>query len=75
MPRNVAFGGASRGAARGVTSVACLAFVAALAIAFWAGALWIGNTLIQLFMHCRRLPPTLGGRTPPDLKPGRPRRT
>ncbi|WP_156378260.1 MULTISPECIES: hypothetical protein [unclassified Phenylobacterium] len=48
MPRPVAFGGASRGAARGLTSIACLAFVAALAIAFWAGALWIGNTLIHL---------------------------
>lgn len=50
MPRNVAFGGGSRGAARGVTSVACLAFVAVLAVAFWAGALWIGNTLIHLFV-------------------------
>ncbi|WP_374578616.1 hypothetical protein [Phenylobacterium sp.] len=48
MPRNVAFGGASRGAARGLTSIACLAFVAALAVAFWAGALWIGGTLIHL---------------------------
>lgn len=51
MPRNVAFGGGSRGAARGVTSVACLAFVAVLAVAFWAGALWIGNTLIHLFVN------------------------
>ena len=48
MPRNVAFGGVSRGTVRGVTSVACLAFVAVLAIAFWAGALWIGNTLIHI---------------------------
>ncbi len=48
MPRPVAFGGASRGAARGLTSIACLAFVAVLAIAFWSGALWIGNTLIQM---------------------------
>lgn len=48
MPRNVAFGGVSRGTARGVTSIACLAFVAVLAIAFWAGALWIGNTLIHI---------------------------
>ena len=48
MPRNVAFGGASRGAARGLTSIACLAFVGMLAIAFWAGALWIGNTLIRV---------------------------
>lgn len=48
MPRPVAFGGASRGAARGLTSIACLAFVAVLAIAFWSGALWIGNTLIRM---------------------------
>ena len=50
MPRPVAFGGASRGAARGLTSIACLAFVGMLAIAFWAGALWIGNTIIQLLL-------------------------
>jgi hypothetical protein len=33
---------------RGLTSIACLAFVAVLALAFWAGALWIGNMLIQM---------------------------
>lgn len=48
MPRNVTFGGVSRGTARGLTSIACLAFVGVLALAFWAGALWIGNTLIHL---------------------------
>ncbi len=48
MPRNVTVGGGSRGAMRGLTSVACLAFVAVLALAFWAGALWIGNMLIHL---------------------------
>ncbi len=40
-----------RGVARahaGKKSVACLAFVAVLAVAFWAGALWIGNTILQL---------------------------
>jgi hypothetical protein len=31
-----------------LTSIACLAFVAVLAIAFWSGALWIGNTLIHM---------------------------
>lgn len=51
MPRPVAFGGASRGAARGLTSIACIAFVVVLAVAFWAGALWIGNTLIQMFAN------------------------
>lgn len=48
MPRNVTTWGVSRGTMRGLTSIACLAFVAVLALAFWAGALWIGNTLIQM---------------------------
>ena len=48
MPRNVTAGGVSRGTMRGLTSIACLAFVAVLALAFWAGALWIGNMLIQM---------------------------
>ena len=29
-------------------SVACLAFVIGLAIAFWAGAVWIGEALMRL---------------------------
>jgi len=28
---------------RGVSSFACLAFVAVLGIAFWAGVLWLGQ--------------------------------
>jgi hypothetical protein len=48
MRRNLAFGGAARSTARSVSSIACLAFVVVLAIAFWAGALWIGNFLLRV---------------------------
>ena len=51
MLRTAAFGGASRGAMRGLTSIACLAFVTALAVAFWASALWIGGALLHLFVN------------------------
>ncbi|WP_304165026.1 hypothetical protein [Phenylobacterium aquaticum] len=49
MSRRAAFAGMAREPAKGVSSVACLAFVAVLALAFWAGALWFGSLLIQLF--------------------------
>ena len=49
MPRKVALAGVARVEPKSVSSIACLAFVAALAVAFWAGALWFGNLLIQLF--------------------------
>lgn len=48
MRRIPAFGGVARETAEGAKPVACLAFVAILALAFWAGALWIGNVLLQL---------------------------
>ena len=49
MRRNLAFGGMARPVAnRGVSSLACLAFVALLALAFWAGALWIGHLLVRM---------------------------
>jgi hypothetical protein len=48
MRRSPAFGGVARGTAEGAKPVACLAFVAVLALAFWAGALWIGNFIMQL---------------------------
>jgi hypothetical protein len=49
MRRNLAFGGAARPAAnRGASSLACLAFVAILAVAFWAGALWIAEIAMRL---------------------------
>lgn len=53
MLRRTAMAGAnarsvSRSPARALGSIACLAFVALLASAFWAGALWIGRTLLIL---------------------------
>ena len=48
MRRNWALVGADRTDQRGVRSLACLAFVIFLSIAFWAGALWIGEFLIRL---------------------------
>jgi hypothetical protein len=48
MRRNLAFGGTARPLGRSVSSIACLAFVVFLAIAFWAGALWIGHFLIRV---------------------------
>jgi hypothetical protein len=34
-------------AARPAKSIACLAFVAVMGAAFWAGAVWIATTLLQ----------------------------
>ncbi len=48
MARNLAFGGAHRVLGRNTSSMACLAFVAILGLAFWAGALWIGQLLMSL---------------------------
>jgi hypothetical protein len=48
MRRNLAYGGSTRAMGRSVSSVACLAFVIFLAIAFWAGAVWIGEALMRL---------------------------
>ena len=49
MGRHLAYGGMSRPMmARSATSVACLAFVAILGSAFWAGAVWIGEALLRL---------------------------
>jgi len=49
MRRNLAYGGVARpGINRGVSSVACLAFVALLGIAFWAGAIWIAELLVRI---------------------------
>jgi hypothetical protein len=33
--------------ARSASSVACLAFVALLGSAFWAGAVWIGESMFR----------------------------
>jgi hypothetical protein len=48
MSRNAILAGVGRGPSKSVSSIACLAFVAVLATAFWAGALWIGNVILQL---------------------------
>lgn len=49
MRRNLAFGGVARPeVARGVSSLACLAFVGVLALAFWAGALWLAELVVHL---------------------------
>ena len=34
---------------KSASSIACLAFVALMATAFWAGALWVGNILLHIF--------------------------
>jgi hypothetical protein len=47
MARHLALGGTSREIGRSVSSVACLAFVALLGVAFWAGAVWIGEALLS----------------------------
>jgi hypothetical protein len=48
MSRNAAWAGLGGRQPKGASSIACLAFVAILATAFWAGALWIGNLMLQL---------------------------
>ena len=48
MRRDFAFTGVARQAERPVRSVACLAFVAVLGAAFWAGAAWIAETFVRL---------------------------
>lgn len=49
MRRNLAFGGAARPEmSRSVSSLACLAFVALLAVAFWAGAVWIAQLVVRV---------------------------
>ncbi|MDB5446205.1 MAG: hypothetical protein JWQ97_1522 [Phenylobacterium sp.] len=48
MRRNLALLGATRPGQRAVSSMACLAFVVFLAIAFWAGAVWIAEFLLRV---------------------------
>jgi len=48
LRRPAIIGASARSEAKGPASIACLAFVALLATAFWAGALWIGETIIRL---------------------------
>ncbi len=48
MRREFAFRGVTRPAERPARSIACLVFVALLAVAFWAGAVWIAQTMLRL---------------------------
>ena len=56
MARNLAFGGVARPAGRpsvrlgghSVSCVASLAFVIVLGVAFWAGAVWLGQILLRM---------------------------
>jgi hypothetical protein len=34
--------------AKSASSLACLAFVALLGVAFWAGAVWIGQAVLRI---------------------------
>ena len=47
MARHFAYG-AMRPLTRSTSSVACLAFVALLGTAFWAGAVWIGEAVLRI---------------------------
>jgi hypothetical protein len=40
--------GVARQVERPVRSIACLAFVAVLAAAFWAGAVWIAEAFLKI---------------------------
>jgi hypothetical protein len=40
--------GAARPTAKGASSLACLAFVALLGAAFWAGVMWIGQLVLRV---------------------------
>ena len=46
MPRNIALG-ASWSAGRVLVAITCLTVVMAMAVAFWAGVLWIGEMLVH----------------------------
>jgi len=48
MRRNWALAGAGRGDQRSLRSLACLAFVVCLSLAFWTGAVWLANVLFRL---------------------------
>lgn len=51
MRRRLAFHGGGGQTARPARSIACLAFVALLAVAFWAGAVWIADVFMKLNGH------------------------
>ena len=48
MRRKLAFDGAAGPRGRMITSIACLAFVGFLTVAFWAGVMWIAQAFMTL---------------------------
>ena len=48
MRRDLALGGVARQIERPLRCVACLAFVAAMGAAFWAGAAWIAEAFLRI---------------------------
>jgi hypothetical protein len=48
MAYHVTYSGAPGRRTRALSSLACLAFVAVLGMAFWAGAVWIAQTMLHL---------------------------
>lgn len=48
MRRDGALMGVGRQVDRPARSIACLAFVAALGTAFWAGAIWIAEAFLRM---------------------------
>jgi hypothetical protein len=48
MRRDLAFMGVARQAQRPARSIACLAFVAVLGAAFWAGVAWIAEAFLRI---------------------------
>jgi hypothetical protein len=44
------WGSSAHGPAKAGTSVACIAFVAFLALALWAGILWLAQALLPALM-------------------------
>ncbi len=47
MRRDLAVMGVARQAERPARSIACLAFVTILGLGFWAGILWIAETVVS----------------------------
>jgi hypothetical protein len=48
MGRKLAVAGEGRSVQKAAGSMACLAFVLVLALAFWAGAVWIAEFIIRV---------------------------
>lgn len=49
MRRDLALTGVTRQIERPARSIACLAFVAVLGAAFWAGAAWIAEVIMRTY--------------------------